>query len=102
MLLEISSFVLFAITGSTEISLQIENVKNERGSILCSLFTQPDGFPDVSQKAKANARENAKKGEVECKFKDLGPGFYAVSILHDENDNLSMDYNFLGIPLEGY
>ncbi len=102
MLLEISSLVLFAITGITEISVQIENVRNDRGSVLCSLFNQPDGFPDASQKAKANAREKAKKGEVECQFKGLGPGFFAVSILHDENDNLSMDYNFLGIPLEGY
>ena len=27
---------------------------------------------------------------------------YAVAVLHDENDNAKMDFNFLGMPLEGY
>lgn len=102
MFLEISSLILFSIVGDTEISVHIENVRNDRGSILCSLFNQPDGFPDISQKAIVNVQEEPKKGLVECRFKNLSPDFYSVSVLHDENDNGLMDYNFLGIPLEGY
>jgi uncharacterized protein (DUF2141 family) len=27
---------------------------------------------------------------------------YASAVLHDENQNSKMDFNFLGMPLEGY
>ena len=33
---------------------------------------------------------------------DVRPGIYAVAVLHDENENDEMDFNFLGMPLEGY
>ena len=35
-------------------------------------------------------------------FEDLPYGTYAITILHDENGNLKVDANFLGIPKEGY
>ena len=35
-------------------------------------------------------------------FKNLPRGEYAVSFVHDENDNKKMDTNFLGIPKEDY
>ena len=31
----------------------------------------------------------------------LLPGEYAVSVIHDENDNRKLDRNFVGIPTEG-
>jgi len=30
------------------------------------------------------------------------PGFYAVSVFHDENMNQKLDKNFVGVPKEGY
>ena len=35
-------------------------------------------------------------------WRDLAPGVYAVSVLHDENGNGKMDKSFIGIPREGY
>lgn len=35
-------------------------------------------------------------------FKNIHHGIYAVSVLHDENNNGLMDKNFFGIPTEGY
>ena len=35
-------------------------------------------------------------------FKDLPKGEYAVSFVHDENNNKKMDTNFFGIPKEDY
>jgi len=39
---------------------------------------------------------------VSVTFSDLRPGVYAVAVLHDENENSKMDFNLLGMPLEGY
>ena len=35
-------------------------------------------------------------------FEDVPEGIYAVSYVHDENDNGKMDTNFVGIPKEDY
>ena len=35
-------------------------------------------------------------------FRNLPKGIYAVSFVHDENDNKKMDTNFIGIPKEDY
>ncbi len=35
-------------------------------------------------------------------LKGLPKGKYAVQLFHDENKNGKMDFNFLGIPKEGY
>ncbi len=35
-------------------------------------------------------------------FTGLPTGNYAIAILHDENDDMKMNTNFLGLPKEGY
>ena len=35
-------------------------------------------------------------------FKNIPKGVYAISLFHDENDNGTMDTNFVGIPKEAY
>ena len=40
--------------------------------------------------------------EMQVTFSDIKPGNYAVSVLHDENQNKDLDLNKLGIPKEGY
>jgi len=40
--------------------------------------------------------------EMVVTFPDIKPGNYAVSVLHDENQNKDMDQTGLGIPKEGF
>jgi uncharacterized protein (DUF2141 family) len=35
-------------------------------------------------------------------LENVVPGRYAVSFIHDENENKKLDTNFLGIPTEGF
>ncbi len=35
-------------------------------------------------------------------LENMPPGEYAISLLHDENDNEKMDTGLMGIPKEGY
>jgi len=39
---------------------------------------------------------------MQITFADIKLGNYAVSVLHDENQNKDLDTNMLGIPKEGY
>ena len=101
-------FLLLALTSASYSSsngllVKIENLKSEKGHILYIVFNQKEGFPD-----KADA--SVKQGKVPVselkdnsfELKDLPPGKYALSVIHDENDNDKLDTNFLGIPKEGF
>jgi uncharacterized protein (DUF2141 family) len=35
-------------------------------------------------------------------FENVVPGRYALSFIHDENDNKKLDTNLIGIPKEGF
>ena len=46
-------------------------------------------------------RAEARAGAAEVTIGGVPPGFYAVQAIHDENDNLELDRNLLGMPREG-
>ena len=83
------------------LTVKVQGLRNSRGRVAVALFDGAAGFP---------ARERAVRGQLvriaggraAVTFHDLRPGIYAVAILHDENGNQEMDFNFLGMPLEGY
>ncbi|MBK7477292.1 MAG: DUF2141 domain-containing protein [Haliscomenobacter sp.] len=85
-----------------KITVHIETVKSGQGQIGVLLFNQAKGFPGENQSAYREALLPAKKGKMTVTFEDLPYGTYAITILHDENGNLKVDANFLGIPKEGY
>ena len=44
----------------------------------------------------------AKSGEVQVSFENISPGDYAISVMHDANENNELDSNAFGIPKEGF
>jgi uncharacterized protein (DUF2141 family) len=100
----ISSVFLFgSFSNAGEIHINVKGIRNQNGHIVCGLFNAEKGYPS---EPKGNAlivlKVAATKSEVACQFSSLKAGTFAVSVLHDENDNDKMDTNFLGIPKEGY
>ena len=84
-------------TGAT-ISVTIENVASDSGTILAGLHT-----PDTFMKGQGinNAMAPAKTGEVILTFENVQPGTYALMIMHDANDNKQMDTEN-GMPKESF
>ena len=83
------------------INVEIERLRSDKGQVLCSLFPSSDGFPKDSQKAVAHAASPISDNRASCKFSEVKPGMYAVSVFHDENSNGKLDTKLLGIPREG-
>lgn len=77
----------------------IENIKNDKGNILVGLYDKASGFPRHVMDGKI-VKVTEKKMTVT--FPDVKPGNYAISVLHDENQNKDLDQNKLGIPKEGF
>ncbi len=89
-------------SSPNRIEAEAVNLRDSNGSFRCTIFGSPDGFPDNTDKAAGNTSARVVDQKASCIFEGLPPGSYAIATLHDENDNDRMDYNFIGIPLEGY
>ena len=82
-----------------DITVTIENVLSDGGTILAGLHTE-DTF--MKGNGIATATAPAKKGEVALTFENVAPGTYAVMVMHDKNDNKQMDFDSNGMPTESY
>jgi len=88
--------------ADNRIVVDINNLRNNHGIVLCLLFASAEGFPgDRSQAVNKTAGKIA-DGKASCRFSGMPTGTYAVSYIHDENGNHHFDKGFFGIPVEGY
>tara|TARA_R100001369_G_scaffold20091_1_gene36648 strand:- start:127257 stop:127682 length:426 start_codon:yes stop_codon:yes gene_type:complete len=82
-----------------EVTVTIENIQGESGSILVGLYSEKTFL-----KAKPEFSEEAAivNGKANVTFKGLPAGTYAISCFHDKNGNSQMDFEPTGMPLEPY
>jgi uncharacterized protein (DUF2141 family) len=79
--------------------VEVVNIKNNSGSIRVGLF---DNDKDFLKKAVLSESVSANAEKVIVVFENIPAGEYAISVIHDENNNEELDLNFLGIPKEGF
>lgn len=84
------------------IRITVTRLHNQKGHVLISLFKDGAGYPDDAQKAFRKAQLDINGQSASVLFSGLPAGTYAVSVLHDENDDRLMNKNSLGIPREGF
>ena len=96
-------FALMAVTlgqnDTYDITVTIENLKSNEGKVLIGLYNSEDDFLSKVFMGKVVSIAN---NSCSITFEDVPEGIYAVSYVHDENDNGKMDTNFVGIPKEDY
>ena len=81
------------------ITVTINKISNNNGSILLSLHTK-DTF--MKGKGIQTIKSNIVDGKITATFTHVEPGTYAILALHDANDNNTMDYEANGMPKESY
>ncbi len=87
---------LFA-QGKLEVT--VKNVKESKGTIRVALFNNERDFLKQALESKVI---KASANETSVVFEKLKPGEYAVSVIHDLNENKELDTGFMGIPQEPY
>src|SRR5688572_30333967 len=85
--------------GQNRIEVTVKNIKEKKGSIRVGLFSNENDF---LKKAAEGKIVKATAGEVKVVFENLKAGDYAVSVIHDENENGELDTNAIGMPKEGF
>jgi uncharacterized protein (DUF2141 family) len=85
--------------GQTNLQVTVKNIKGQKGNIIVGIFDSDENF---LKKPLDGRMVEASGDSITVVFKNLKPGKYAVSVLHDANENKDLDQNKLGIPKEGF
>ncbi|BAZ48684.1 hypothetical protein NIES4103_12930 [Nostoc sp. NIES-4103] len=87
---------------NSRLTVEIKGLRNQKGTLCFSLFSNEQGFPNRSDRAIASRCVAAKEASISATFDQLAPGNYAVAVIHDANDDGKLNTGFLGIPKEGF
>lgn len=97
LLVIISSSVSLAQTATLEVV--VTNIKEIKGSLRASLFTNESKFLKEEYRGQV---VKVTGQSMTILFESLPAGVFALSVIHDENENNELDKNFMGIPKEGF
>jgi uncharacterized protein (DUF2141 family) len=97
------SLVFPAVTlNAQDVEVVITGLRNTKGQIVIGVFKDNETFKiEKSFLEKRFIKKDIKNREMRVHF-TIEPGIYGLSLLDDENSNGLMEYNFLGIPKEGF
>ena len=87
------------LAQTTSLEVNVNNIKSKKGSIRVGLFLNEKDFLKNAVEGKVVKIPGS---EVTVVFENLKPGDYALSVIHDENENGELDSNAFGIPKEGF
>lgn len=93
--------VAAAVATPGPLSLRIAGFRSADGQALIAVFRGDRGFPGEPGAAVKTAVAKISDGRARLELSDLPPGEYAVSVVHDENGNNTLDTNWVGMPKEG-
>jgi uncharacterized protein (DUF2141 family) len=78
----------------------IEGVRSKKGKLVITIFKDQESFEKRTPIKKVVLNKSKIKGNVIVFTISLGT--YGISVLDDGNDNNIIDYNFFGMPKEGF
>jgi uncharacterized protein (DUF2141 family) len=85
------------------IHVKVLNIQNRNGTVDCTLFDSPAGFPREFLHSVQNVMViKIRNTAARCDFEAIPPGTYAPAVIHHENSNGKLDTNLVGMPTEGY
>jgi uncharacterized protein (DUF2141 family) len=88
--------------GQTKLTVQVTGVRAAKGEMAVTLYPD-DAKRFLAPHSKlARVRAVAQAPMTTACFWLPAPGFYAVSVYHDENANHDFDRTVLGLPAEGF
>jgi len=96
-----ASQVQAAKEPTVSLQVQVSTLRNSTGVVQFSLYNKDGSIPDEKFKRYYRQLRSTIKGRsANVTFEGLPPGYYAVSIHHDENKNGKIDKGML-LPIEG-
>lgn len=87
---------------AVEVEVTITGLRSAKGKIVIGVFKDDATFQKENAFiSKSFSKEEIIDGRLKVSI-NLEPGIWGLSLLDDENSSGLMEYNFLGIPKEGF
>jgi uncharacterized protein (DUF2141 family) len=84
------------------LTVEITGFKNQQGQVCASIFANSRGFPNQRDRILKRQCNKITETPVKITFENLTAGSYAVAVMHDQDSNLTLNRNGLGMPTEGF
>jgi uncharacterized protein (DUF2141 family) len=81
------------------LTVNISGLESNEGTLMVGIYNNKSDFLKTQLKGAIVKIKNKKSVVI---FKNLTLGEYAISFIHDENNNNKIDTNIFGIPKEDY
>ncbi|HZM13192.1 MAG TPA: DUF2141 domain-containing protein, partial [Bacteroidales bacterium] len=99
-------FLLLLLPAATinaqNVEVTITGIRNTKGQMGLGVFRDNESFKkEQAYRELQFPKKDISKGEMKARF-DLPPGTYGIALVDDENSDGEMEYNFLGVPKEGF
>jgi uncharacterized protein (DUF2141 family) len=92
-----------AAAQPTCVKAKISGFRAGTGKLYISIYDSQEAFLKIGKETATNVVTVSRKDTVvETCFSGLAPGWYAIALYHDEDDNKKMNSGLFGIPLEPY
>jgi uncharacterized protein (DUF2141 family) len=96
----VSAALKVAASSSGEVRVEIATLHSSKGHVLCTLFESEDAYRQLRPAMRVAV--DPIQPVTTCIFREVAPGAYMISAVHDENDNGRLDKGLFGVPKEGY
>jgi uncharacterized protein (DUF2141 family) len=87
--------------SQARLSVSVEGVRNDSGSVRCGLYSSANGFREPGREMRG-AVAPIKDGHATCVFSGVPAGTYAVAVFHAEHNETQMETGLFGKPKQGY
>lgn len=84
------------------VTVEIDGFKNKEGQVCASIFANSRGFPNQRDRVLQGQCTKITDTPVKIIFENLPAGNYALAVMHDQNKDLILNRNSLGMPSEGF
>ncbi|MDX5339139.1 MAG: DUF2141 domain-containing protein [Cyclobacteriaceae bacterium] len=87
---------------TANLKVQISPTKSDEGKVLVLVFNSEKGFPESIDHAYKRLVLTPKNQQAEFILEGIPSGKYAITVLHDEDNNGKMNTSLMGFPQEKY
>ncbi|MFO8055069.1 MAG: DUF2141 domain-containing protein [Bacteroidales bacterium] len=86
------------------LTVEVTGLRNNKGEIRLAFFSVSEAFDndDPDFEKVLSKTKYCDKGNITISFDDIPAGKYGIALLDDVNKDTKMNYNFFGIPREGF
>jgi uncharacterized protein (DUF2141 family) len=100
MLMSIQTLIL--TVKAQDVEVRVKGLRNTKGVIQLAVFTSQENYNnDIAFFNKTYSKANTENGELIVSI-SLKTGIFGIAVFDDEDANVRLNKNFLGIPTEGF